>query len=39
LIGLEPIAGKGEPRYPLQVLFKTDGATVRVGQPAKVLMQ
>lgn len=39
LIGLEPLAGNGEPHYPLQILFATAGATVRVGQPAKVITQ
>ena len=39
LIGLEPAAGNGEPRYPLHVLFMTEGAVVRVGQPAKVIAQ
>jgi len=39
LMGLEPIAGNGEPRYPLQVLFSTEDRIVRVGQPAKVITQ
>lgn len=39
MIGLEPVAGEGEPRYPLQVLFVTEEAVVRVGQPAKVTAQ
>jgi len=36
-IGLEPVNSKGEPRYPLQVLFATNGNLVRVGQPATVV--
>lgn len=39
MIGLEPAAGNGEPRYPLQVLFMTEGGVVRVGQQAKVITQ
>jgi multidrug efflux system membrane fusion protein len=39
MIGFEPAAGNGEPRYPLQVLFTTEGAVVRVGQQAKVITQ
>ena len=39
VIGLEPSAGNGEPRYPLQVLFVTEGEVIRVGQPAKVITQ
>lgn len=39
MIGLEPVAGNGEPRYPLHVLFATEGGVVRVGQPAKVIAQ
>jgi len=38
-IGLEPLPGNGEPRYPLQVLFFTEGNVVRAGQPAKILVQ
>lgn len=37
LIGFEPAATNGEPRYPLQVLFMTEGEIIRVGQPAKVV--
>lgn len=36
-LGLEPLPGNGEPRYPLHVQFVTEGAAVRVGQPAKVV--
>ncbi len=38
-IGLEPLPGSGEPRYPMQVLFVPEGNGVRVGQTAKVIVQ
>lgn len=37
LIGLEPLSASGEPRYLLLVQFATEGALLRVGQPAKVI--
>ncbi|HEY0720607.1 MAG TPA: efflux RND transporter periplasmic adaptor subunit [Gammaproteobacteria bacterium] len=36
-IGLEPLAGSGEPRYPVYVEFATEGSTLRVGTGAKVI--
>ncbi len=36
-IGLEPLAGNGEPRYLLVVEFVTEGTTLRVGTAAKVI--
>lgn len=38
LLGLEPVAADGEPRYPVQVLFATEGKTIRAGQPATVVV-
>lgn len=37
-VGLEPLAKRDEPRYPVDVAFGTRGTTPRAGEPAKIVL-